>query len=72
MVKNEGLNNMYLYAARMSRLLKAARKDTEVLKALRSMQQVSYTGEALNPDDIHWITEQRLPIVVCTYSPSYY
>ncbi|KAG6879216.1 hypothetical protein C0992_004358 [Termitomyces sp. T32_za158] len=63
MVKNEGLNNMYLYAGRMSRLLKVARTNIEVLKALRNMQQVSYTGDALNPDDICWITKQRLPIV---------
>ncbi|KAG6868437.1 hypothetical protein C0993_002756 [Termitomyces sp. T159_Od127] len=63
MVKNEGLNNIYLYAARMSRLLEVAKTDTETLEALRGMQQVSYTGEALNPDDIRWITEQRLPIV---------
>ncbi|KAG6861128.1 hypothetical protein C0995_003580 [Termitomyces sp. Mi166 len=62
MVKNEGLNNMYLYAARMTYLLKVARTDPEVLKALRSMQQISYTGEALNPDDIRWIIKKRLPV----------
>ncbi|KAG6820548.1 hypothetical protein H0H93_015433 [Arthromyces matolae] len=63
MVNNEGLNNMLLYAARMSRLLKIARTNPEVLKALRSMQQIAYTGEALNPDDIRWVIEQRLPVV---------
>ncbi|KAG6915475.1 hypothetical protein DXG01_011306 [Tephrocybe rancida] len=63
MIRVEGLNNMLLYASRLSHLLKVARTNNEVLEALRSMQQISYTGEALNPDDIRWVIENGLPVV---------
>ncbi|KAG6906981.1 hypothetical protein DXG01_011121 [Tephrocybe rancida] len=63
MINVEGLNNMLLYASRLSHLLDVARTNPKVLKALRNMQQISYTGEALNPDDIRWVVEQGLPVV---------
>ncbi|GLB41447.1 putative AMP-binding enzyme [Lyophyllum shimeji] len=64
MVRKEGLNNMLLFASWFSKLLKVARTSPEVLEALRSMQQISYTGEALNPDDARWVVEQGIPVAV--------
>ncbi|KAG6885192.1 hypothetical protein C0993_004976 [Termitomyces sp. T159_Od127] len=64
MINVEGLNNMLLYANRLSLLLGIARTNPDVLEILRNMQQISYTGEALNPDDIRWIIEQGLPVVI--------
>ncbi|KAF8075326.1 acetyl-CoA synthetase-like protein [Lyophyllum atratum] len=64
MVRTEGLNNILLFASWFSKLLKVARTNPDVLKALRSMQQISYTGEALNPDDARWVVEQGIPVAV--------
>jgi acyl-coenzyme A synthetase/AMP-(fatty) acid ligase len=64
MVRTEGLNNMLLYASRLSHLLQVARTNPEVLEALRNMHQISYTGEALNPDDLRWAIGQAIPLAV--------
>lgn len=64
MVHKEGLNNILLFASWFSKLLKVARTNPDVLEALRSVQQISYTGEALNPDDAQWVVEQGIPVVV--------
>jgi hypothetical protein len=61
MVRKEGLNNILLYANWFSKLLEVARTN---LNALRSVQQIAYTGEALNPDDARWVVEQGIPVTV--------
>ncbi|KAF8058198.1 acetyl-CoA synthetase-like protein [Lyophyllum atratum] len=64
MVRNEGLNNMLLYASWFSKLLKVARTNLDVLEALRNMHQICYTGESLNPDDLRWVIDQKIPVTV--------
>ncbi|TFK38520.1 acetyl-CoA synthetase-like protein [Crucibulum laeve] len=61
MIRECGLNNLLLYAPWFSNLLSIARKNAEVLEALRGMTQIAYTGAALNPEDEAWIIEQDLP-----------
>ncbi|KAG6856200.1 hypothetical protein H0H87_006596 [Tephrocybe sp. NHM501043] len=60
----EGLNNILLYANWLSKLLAIARSDNQVLDALCSVQQIAYTGEALNPEDLRWALENNIPLTV--------
>jgi hypothetical protein len=63
MVK-EGLNGMVLYAPWLSSLASIAREDPEVLKALQSMYQVTYTGASLNPEDEQWLVNNGVRVAV--------
>lgn len=56
----DGLNFTFLYAPWLSKLISIARADKEVLTALRSMSQVSYTGASLNPEDEQWLIENGI------------
>ncbi|KAG6919674.1 hypothetical protein DXG01_002617 [Tephrocybe rancida] len=62
MVHSQGLNNLLLFGGWLSKLLTVARANSDVLDALRNMQQISFTGDALNPDDARWAVEQNLPV----------
>ncbi|KAJ7983268.1 acetyl-CoA synthetase-like protein [Mycena polygramma] len=64
LIRLAGLNNMLLYAPWLSQLLTIARTDLEVLKELRAMRQIIYTGASLNPEDEAWIVEQGIPATV--------
>ncbi|KAG6820550.1 hypothetical protein H0H93_015435 [Arthromyces matolae] len=62
LVQTQGLNNMLVYATWLSKLLAIARSDSRVFDALRSLQQITYTGEALNPEDLRWAIEKGIPV----------
>lgn len=64
MVRKCGLNFLLQYAPWMQKLLAAARVRPEVLDALRGMQQIAYTGAALNPEDERWALAQGIPLTV--------
>jgi len=64
MVTKTGLNALFLHAPRLSKLIKMAREDRGVLKALLSIEQICYTGAALYPEEEGWIIENRLPVTV--------
>ncbi|KAJ6575509.1 acetyl-CoA synthetase-like protein [Mycena sp. CBHHK59/15] len=64
LVRYTGLNNLFLYAPWLSKLLALARTDGEVLSALHGMRQITYTGASLNPEDEAWIIEQKIPATV--------
>ncbi|KAG6833313.1 hypothetical protein H0H87_008945 [Tephrocybe sp. NHM501043] len=64
LVHTQGLNNLLLFGVWLSNLLTVAKTNPDVLEALRSMQQISFTGEALNPEDARWVVEHNLPVTV--------
>ncbi|KAG6919695.1 hypothetical protein DXG01_002641 [Tephrocybe rancida] len=66
----EGLNNILLYANWLSKLLDVARSEDNVLRALRSVHQIAYTGEALNPEDMRWALEKKIPLTKPETLPS--
>ncbi|KAF7297287.1 Acetyl-CoA synthetase-like protein [Mycena indigotica] len=62
-----GLNNLFIYAPWLSKLVNLAKTDPEILTVLRSMRQISYTGASLNPEDEQWIIESAIP-ATCVYA----
>ncbi|KAF4623795.1 hypothetical protein D9613_001287 [Agrocybe pediades] len=60
----DGLNFVLLYAPWLSKLINVARTDDRVLKTLKGMKQVSYTGAALNPEDEQWLIENGVKATV--------
>ncbi|EIW54786.1 acetyl-CoA synthetase-like protein [Trametes versicolor FP-101664 SS1] len=60
MVQQCGLNFLLQYAPWLAKLLAAARQRPEVLEALQNLQQIAYTGAALNPEDERWALEQGI------------
>lgn len=64
MVQQCGLNFLLQYAPWLAKLLAAARQRPEVLEALQNLQQIAYTGAALNLEDERWALEQGIRLTV--------
>lgn len=65
LVKDAGLNRLFLYADWLSKLLTVSRTNDEVLNALRGLRQIAYTGAAINPENEKWMVDQGIPVTVC-------
>ncbi|KAJ7037809.1 acetyl-CoA synthetase-like protein [Mycena alexandri] len=61
LVKEGGVNRVFLYAPWLSNILKKARTDPQVLSVLKAMRQLIYTGASMNPEDEAWMVAQGLP-----------
>ncbi|KAJ7183460.1 acetyl-CoA synthetase-like protein [Mycena filopes] len=64
LVKDAGLNRIFLYAPWLSRLIKFAKADPVVLETLQNMRQIIYTGASMNPDDEAWMVANGLPVTL--------
>ncbi|KAJ7036755.1 acetyl-CoA synthetase-like protein [Mycena alexandri] len=64
LVRDAGLNRVFLYAPWLSRLIKFAKADPVVLDTLRNMRQIIYTGASINPDDEAWMVAMGLPVTL--------
>ena len=65
MIHRCGLNRLNQFASFLGAHLRAARTDPKLLAALQSLDELLYTGLALNPDEEAWAHEKGILIKNC-------
>jgi hypothetical protein len=51
MIKDAGLDRMFVYPDWLSKLALMAKENDEVLHALKYLRQIAYNGAAINPEN---------------------